>query len=160
RATAARCNLVSLGKIRMRMLALSALLALGGNAAAAEPLPLDTFIKHAQFLDVKLSPTGEYLAASMMVSEDTGQPRVLRRSDLKVVGQVRATQGRTFVDSFYWVNDERLVYTSAEKDGSLDNPHSTGELFATNFDGTKQLILAGARKDSGSKQKDYGAELI
>ncbi len=130
------------------LFALAALAATGSawaeGAAKVPELPIDTFMKHAAFLDVKISPDGEYLAATALATEDTGMLVFLRRKDLQVTGHVRLA-GRSLVNSFFWVNDERVVLTVAEKEGSLDRPQATGEIFAANRDGTDQKLLIGGR---------------
>jgi dipeptidyl aminopeptidase/acylaminoacyl peptidase len=119
-------------------------------AAFAEPPPLQDFLRHAQFLDVKISPTGEYLAAAVMASEDTGALVILRRSDLKMTGSFKL-RGRTLVDYFEWANDERIVFSVQEKQGSKDNPSGTGEVYATNWDGSRQELLLGPRARSSTE---------
>jgi dipeptidyl aminopeptidase/acylaminoacyl peptidase len=137
---------------------------IGGLARAAEPLPMDDFIKHQQFIDVKISPTGEYLAATILATEDTGALVILRRGDQKMTGTMKL-RGRALVQNFFWVNDERIVLSVAEAEGSLSAPSPTGEIYATNFDGTKQELLIGGRKQGGleaakRKQKFEGAFII
>src|SRR5688572_23294869 len=125
-------------------------LALAEDAATPQ-LPLDHFIKHSQFLDVKVSPTGEYIAAAVMATEDTGALVVLGAADQKLLGTFKLA-GKTFVHSFHWVNDERLVMAVAQKDGSLSNPRGTGELYAMDFNGKKQRRLLGPVEGEGRWQ--------
>jgi dipeptidyl aminopeptidase/acylaminoacyl peptidase len=148
----------------MKRFWLAALAAVSCTAVARDELPLDHFIKHASFLDVKISPTGEYLAASVMASEDSGALVIMRRDTREVTGTMKLA-GRTFVNQFEWVNGERLVLSVAEKDGSKSNPRGTGELYATNWDGKKQELLIGPRKQSSlesakRKARYEGAALI
>jgi acylaminoacyl-peptidase len=105
---------------------LLALAGIGARVDAAEPgaIPLDDFIRHSQFLDVKISPTGKYLAATILATEDTGALVVLDRATLKMTGNFKL-KGKTLVNNFDWVNDERLILTVAEKDGALSNPRAT-----------------------------------
>ncbi|HET7842835.1 MAG TPA: S9 family peptidase [Xanthomonadales bacterium] len=124
------------------------------DAAPAKPakgaIPMNDFIRHRQFLDVKVSPTGEYLAASVLATQDTGALVILRRSDLQVTGTMKL-RGKNIVGDFYWANDERVVLTTLEKsNGSLDRASPTFEIYATNWDGTKQENLAGLRAERSS----------
>ena len=135
---------------KFRACAIAALLLCSTTAAAAAAPPLQDFLRHAQFLDVEISPTGEYLAASVMASEDTGALVILRRSDLKMTGSFKL-RGRTLVDYFEWANDERIVFSVQEKQGSLDNPSGTGEVYATNWDGSRQELLLGPRARSSTE---------
>ena len=136
----------------MRTLLIIATLLAASTASAREELPLDHFIKRESFLDVKISPTGEYVAATVMASEDSGALVIMRRADLAVTGTLKLA-GRTFVNDFHWVNDERVVATIAEKDGALSNPRSNGEIYATNWDGKKQELLVGGRAGSDDSMK-------
>jgi dipeptidyl aminopeptidase/acylaminoacyl peptidase len=145
-----------------RTLVVAAVLALNGPMplamAAAQPIPLDDFIKHPQFLDVKVSPTGEYLAATTLVDGSTGALVILRRSDLKMTGNFKL-RGRAAVRDFYWVNDERVLLTVSESIGTLANPQATGEIYATNWDGTDQELLIGGRADLRDPMRSRKARL-
>ena len=148
----------------MKRFWLAALAVISCTAVAREELPLDDFIRHANYLDVKISPTGEYIAASVLASEDAGALVIMRRADLSVTGTMKLA-GRTFVSDFDWVNDERLVLSVAEKSGALSPPGGTGELFATNWDGKKQQLLIGPRSESSlesnrRKSRYEGASLV
>ncbi len=110
--------------------------------APASPPPLEAFIRPEQFLDVKISPTGEYLAASVMITEDTGGLAILDRETQKVVGTFRLA-GRSYVSEFHWVNDERVVLTAARKNGALSEAYPTGEIYATDWNGKNQDVLVG-----------------
>ena len=107
----------------MRALMIAAALCAATGAARADA-SMDQFLRHDQFVDVKLSPDGKYIAASMMTTADSGVLVVLDRATLKPTGTMKL-RGRTFVNSFYWANDERIVLTVAESQGSETNPAST-----------------------------------
>lgn len=114
---------------------------LGSMPAAA--VDLSSYVRKDQFHDIKLSPKGEYYAATVPL-EDRTVLVVIRRSDNALTG--RFAMGRnTHVDDFWWVNDERLVIGMAEKFGALDRPQQTGELYAINADGSGADILIGQR---------------
>ena len=112
--------------------------------AVSGQLALDTFIKHSQFLDAKISPNGEYLAASVLATEDTGALVVLNLADMKLLGNFKL-RGKTFVDDFVWANPTRLVFSVAESQGSKTNPSPTGELYGMDADGKNQALLLGPR---------------
>ena len=127
------------------------LLASAGVSSAAEtadPKLLEAFLKAQTFERVKLSPDGAYLAITVPV-EDRTVLAVIQRSDRKVVGSFGA-RGKTHVANFWWVSDKRIVLSLAERDGLLEVPSLTGELYATDFDGKNQTILTGYR--SGEQQ--------
>lgn len=127
----------------MRAILIAAALCAASGAATADA-SMDQFLRHDQFVDVKLSPDGKHIAASMMVSADAGVLVILDRATLKPTGTMRL-RGRTFVNDFAWANNERIVLTIAESQGSEANPAATGEIYATNWDGTRQELLIGPR---------------
>jgi dipeptidyl aminopeptidase/acylaminoacyl peptidase len=115
------------------------------DEAAGNPI-VENLIRPSQFLDARISPNGEYLAASVMASEDTGSLVVLRLSDMKMTGSFRLA-GKSFVGGFEWANDERLVFTVAKSDGAKTNPGLTGEIYGMNWDGKRQALLIGPARD-------------
>lgn len=62
-------------------------LAVASPAPAHAQVDLDSYIKKNQFNDVKISPDGLYLAATVPLEDRTGLA-VLRRSDFKVMASV------------------------------------------------------------------------
>lgn len=118
-----------------------------GPPVADKNDPLAPYLRFAKFRDVQLSPTGEYIAVSMMEAEDSGVLVFIRLADKKITGSVKTT-GQSFVTSIRWVNDERVIYTIAESFGSKAAAVGTGELYAANWDGSKATLLAGGR-DAG-----------
>ena len=111
-------------------------------AQAAKPYDIEDFIRKQKFEDIKISPTGEYYAASVRVERKTALA-ILRRSDNKVMASMSIPGDRTHVDDFWWVNADRVLLSTAEKIGALEAPQPTGELYAVNVDGGKGGILVG-----------------
>jgi len=118
-------------------------------------LPVDDFFRHSEFDDVKISPTGEYLAASIKLAADTGALIVLRRDTLERTGVFRLA-GRSFIADFRWVGPERLLFTVAESQGSKTNPGLTGEIYGMDADGRNQKLLIGPRAKSRSGRFEIG----
>jgi dipeptidyl aminopeptidase/acylaminoacyl peptidase len=115
-------------------------------APAAVPiLPIEHFFKPAEFLDVRISPDGEYLAATILTAEDNGALVVLRRSDSKITATFKLA-GRTFVNWFAWANNERVLLIIAKSEGSRARPYSTGEIYGINKDGSQARLLTGGSK--------------
>lgn len=110
---------------------------------ATAALNVDPYVKRDSFDDIKLSPNGDYYAATVPL-EDRTVLFVVRRSDNKVTAKVAAGKN-TVVDDFWWVNPERIVASIAEKFGLLARPQPTGELYAVNADGSKAENLVGFR---------------
>lgn len=114
---------------------------LAGSAQAQ--VDVEAFIKSEKFADVKLSPTGEYFAASVPLEDKTALA-IVRRSDNSLSGSFMLGKN-THVSDFEWVNDQRVVISIAEKYGQLDKPQPTGELYAINADGSGADLLVGYR---------------
>ena len=111
-------------------------------ANAVEPVPFADFARHEQFRRVKISPNGDYLAASAIVDGKTVLS-LIRLSDMKGVN-VRPRESKELA-SFWWVAPDRVMYTIGERFGALESPQQTGELYAVNADGTSDGVLFGFR---------------
>ncbi|WP_417681414.1 prolyl oligopeptidase family serine peptidase [Pseudidiomarina aquimaris] len=109
---------------------------------------LELYARPAQYLDVKISPGGDYLAATSRTEKGTVQLTVIAVDDNEIL---RITQGREgeSVAAFNWANDERLIFSMAREVGPLEMPAPTGEIFAMDADGSNQIILTGPRSKSG-----------
>lgn len=119
-------------------------------SAAAQDKPATQFditpyIKKAEFEDIKISPTGEYYAATIPFEDRTGLV-ILRRADNKVTGGFSIGKN-THVADFWWVNPKRVLISTARKFGALDNPMLTGDLYGVDADGTNAEILVGQSVD-------------
>jgi dipeptidyl aminopeptidase/acylaminoacyl peptidase len=120
---------------------LALILSLGaGPAHALDPEP---FVRNDVFGDIRISPTGEYLAATIPLDDRVGLA-ILRTSDRSVTGKV-SLGPNTAIDGFWWVNDERVVLGVAQQFGSLDEPLPTGELVGVNANGGRDELLVGQR---------------
>lgn len=132
------------------LLALYCCLPAAGQCADKAPrsaaeMPIETFVQPPEFLEIHISPKGDYLAASVLLEEDRGALAILRRSDMKLMGTFKLA-GRDFVDDFVWANNQRVLLSIAESDGSRDTPSAMGEVFGVNFDGSDARMLAGGRR--------------
>ena len=113
-------------------------------ACAAEPdiVPL---VRKAEFGDIKISPSGEYYAATVPL-EDRTALAILRRSDSKITGSFSIGKNGHVAD-FWWVNPQRVLLTTVQKIGALDSPQWTGELYGVDADGGQAEILVGQGVD-------------
>ena len=126
----------------MRTLLLGGMLLLcAGVAEAAMAVDVATFLKRDGFDDIKLSPTGEFFAASVP-GEDNSILMIVRRSDNKPMAGFGIGKN-TYIADFDWVNAERVVFGTARKFGALDQPQLTGNLYGMNADGSGKDILVG-----------------
>jgi len=110
--------------------------------------PIEHFSKHGQFHDIKLSPNGEYFAASMTNEQGKRSIGIINRKTNKLMSSI-AWSGNEFPASFLWLNEERIGVYVAMKLGSRDAPVLNGEVVAMNVDGTKKRILHGLRNSGG-----------
>lgn len=124
------------------MLAISlAHAATGAHAANADDVDLSAFLKRDEFASVKISPTGEFLAASVPEEDRTGMV-IVRRADGKQTAAF-SVRRRSYVDDFVWVGPNRVMLSVAVSYGALDKPVPTGELVSVNSDGTRSNALTG-----------------
>lgn len=129
--------------MKLEIFATVLVLAVGAPAQAQAQVNLDGYIKKNEFNDIKISPDGQYLAATVPLEDRTGLA-VLRRSDSKVMTSF-ALGKNNHVASFFWVNKERLLLTVSQKFGMLEQPQPTGEIVALNFDDKAPEALVGYR---------------
>lgn len=102
---------------------------------------LGPYLRRDSFTSLKISPTGAYYAAAAPL-EDRTVLAVIRRSDKQVTAKVSGGK-HSVVQDFHWVNDERVVVSMAERFGSEDEPHPTGQLYAINADGSQSRMIFG-----------------
>ena len=132
-----------------RFFGLTALAALFLNVGPAHAeVPLEEFTRLPLYSQIKISPTGEYLAAT--VRNDDGQNSlVVMRTDAKEITAKLRGFGRDFITNFIWANDERILVLLGTKYGSLDRPSATHDIAAVNWDGSRKEWLFGRGKESG-----------
>jgi len=149
--------------IRLLMAALLAL----ACAVPAAALDIEPFIRKSDFGDIEISPTGEYVAATVPM-DDTTSLVIVRLSDNKVTGGGSPGQHR-HVDGMTWVNDERLLYSVSEKMGLLDAPRPTGEIYTVRATDRQSDLLVGqslfapelgSRITTGKRMEMVWAQLV
>ncbi|MGY8563912.1 prolyl oligopeptidase family serine peptidase [Stenotrophomonas rhizophila] len=114
--------------------------------AAAAGLDLEQYLKRDTFNDIKLSPGGQYYAATVPM-EDRTALAILAREGGKVVGSFVPPKNN-HASTFYWASDDRVLIGLAEKFGSLDKPQPTGELYALSASSGRGELLVGYRVES------------
>ncbi len=116
--------------------------ALGHGLAAAQtstapaPIPVETLFRKSAYRNVRLSPDGKWLAAT--VSSMNRQNLVV----LDVVKQVPTLLTRfekADVNTVFWAGNDRLIYTTGDQQGL--EFRGDGGLFAINKDGSDARIL-------------------
>jgi dipeptidyl aminopeptidase/acylaminoacyl peptidase len=133
--------------------------------AGDAPYNIGDFIHDDRFVDVRISPKGTYIAATVPLNNDDKTVMVILKPGQKEpYGHVTLKEPNTHVAQFWWVSDDRLLFTIGERAGGLEQPVSFGEIWGTNADGTKQGIVAGARiggtaRSSSGKARAEAASL-
>ena len=110
--------------------------------ASAVEVPIADFARHDQYRSVKISPNGEYLAATAVVD---GQVvlELVNMADMRPRA-LRPREGDDIAD-YWWVGPDRVMYTEGVHVGGVDRPIGTGELFSIKADGTGAAMLFGFR---------------
>lgn len=134
----------------LKQLFAGVLLAAVGYSASAADVNVDAFSKRDSFETIKVSPNGEYYAATVPF-EDRVALVILSRTDRKLLGTFQLGRD-TAIYAFDWVSPSRLTISAAQKFGELDEPQPTGDLYAMDADGGKTELLVGqsVRRDLGS----------
>ncbi len=119
-------------------------------AAAPPPdaasLPIEAFTRSDAIGEVKISPTGEYLA--WMTGKDARTMiGVLSLKDRKVTGGAKCprTGEPLEIYDFEWVSPTRLIYRIAERWPGEAFARPTGEIMAMDFDGRRLNLIYGVR---------------
>ena len=117
------------------------------------PYNIGDFIHDDRFVDVRISPNGTYIAATVPLGdEDKTVMVILKPGQKEPYGHVTLKEPNTHVAQFWWVSDNRLLFTIGERTGGLEQPVSYGEIWGTNADGSKQGIVAGARASTSASR--------
>ena len=116
------------------------MMAAAASAAATELLPARDFARLPEFSQVRLSPTGEYLA-TIVRRESESALAIIRLADMKATANLG--EKGLHVSGLWWVGPDRVMVTFAETSGSRDAPAPTGKLMAINVDGTQAKRLHG-----------------
>lgn len=127
----------------MKALILGAIMALCcQNSAQANSLSqAELFSRGAEFSNVKLSPSGEYLSA---ITNHEGKDTliILNTSSKKLLNALNFP-GNAQVGDYEWANNERIVLQKVYLKGWTDVPQYYGELMAVNADGSQVQYLFG-----------------
>lgn len=119
---------------------------------------VDEFYKESEFDAVKISPTGEYLAATVPFNNRTVLV-VLQLSDMKTLG-VFKPESETHIDQFDWVSNKRLIFNTGKKIGRLEQPFALPGLWAMDFDGANKKVVSFKRSILNDLPNDEDNVLI
>jgi len=122
-----------------RLLATVALLSAAAVQAAAQP-PIAAFFDTPAFTGAKLSPTGKFLAVRIGVNNGRERLAVVDLASNKI--DVVAHFSNADIDHFMWLNDERLVFDTRDRQAAQGDWQAWPGMWAVNRDGTRfrQLV--------------------
>lgn len=122
-------------------------------------VPLAAFVHEDRYYNPRLSPDGKHIAITTRIaSGDRFVPVVTVYSlpDLKMTAAIRLPKFEVPA-GYQWVSPTRLVVEKAREFGSREIPRATGEIVATELDGTRQHYIFGHDMWASSKRGDrYG----
>jgi len=106
------------------------------SAIAAERVPGADFFRPAEVTRPVMSPSGEYAAATMAGGEGGRQRLVIL--DLKDIAKSKVVAGFSDADIVHvrWVNNDRLVFTLADRQSPVGDQDGEG-LYAVDREGTQ-----------------------
>lgn len=141
--------------IKLITIALLVAIGLPPQATAAEKLtPEQLFSRGAEFGNVKISPSGDYISA---ITQKNGKNILLilnEKNKKPIYGVVFPENAQ--VGNYEWVNDNRIVLQKEYLKGWSDHPLYYGELMAINADGSQPTYLfgyKGGEQQTGSRLK-------
>jgi hypothetical protein len=112
-------------------------------SASSTSLPIESFVKHGDYLDMTIAPDGKRIFARMRVNQLI-KLVFPEATTMKMVGIIKPNAD-DHVHSARWVSNTRVVYQLQQKQSYFDRPIATGELFAVNVDSTQRSLLFGYR---------------
>lgn len=107
-------------------------------AMAAELPKLETFFANPDIAEVKLSPDGKSLGM-LVASKQRVQLVVMDLASNKL--KQLAAYTNADIDSFHWVNNQRLVYSTNDNQSTAQDSRFWHGLFAVNSDGSERRTL-------------------
>ena len=107
------------------------------RAAGESAIPAADFFKRPDFAGLKLSPSGKRMAALVASQEGRMQLAVFETDDL-TKSRIVASYRNADVASVDWVNDDRLVYSLADRQRALLEQGQGRGLYAVGADGASQ----------------------
>ena len=115
---------------------------------------VNNFSQLPDVYNVKVSPNGKMIG----VLREIDQERMVSIIDIesKTMLHTHRFIRKYQIESFDWLNDNRLLFSRSAKFSGENRLFSSGELYATNIDGKKSIMLTGpqAKKSSDTVKDD------
>jgi dipeptidyl aminopeptidase/acylaminoacyl peptidase len=102
------------------------------NVEASEKLSVRDFVRHAKYLEVKISPDAKHLAYTFREGNQIDLA-ILNRSSGEVVQVFDFGQWKQVID-FDWANNLRVIMSVQKKVGKYDKKGGKKNLYAANID--------------------------
>ena len=99
---------------------MAVLMLAAAQPALSQPVPVEDFWKRSSFREVKISPDGRYLAATVPFEKLTALV-VMDLASKQVTGSFKP-QEKAYIGEFYWVSNNRLLFTSSVREGANARP--------------------------------------
>ncbi len=113
--------------------------------ATVKQLPTEDFTKFNEIGQVRISPNGDFVSASVRRGEEN-QVVILDSKTLKPLHRHRFQQDKFSISGYRWVSDKRLVfYLSVKVPTEQERPFVTGALTAADYNGRYEADLGGGR---------------
>ena len=111
------------------------------SVSAADKPSIESFFANAEIQKPGLSPDGKTLAI-LAPSKQTGYLQLIVINLENMTPRVLANFSNADVDTYHWVNNQRIVYSAGFHDVAQGEMRYYPGLFAINLDGSERLELA------------------
>ena len=129
--------------------------------ASAATIPAERFFQHPFVLQVRLSPSGRFIAMSATRDDDHASLFVVDLQSNELARVVASYTNLDVVD-FHWVGDQRLVYSLGKLEPGESRRYGPG-LFGVDVDGGNRLeLLCSDRRGcyANAKYQDLNTRLL
>ncbi len=118
---------------------------------AIEEYSVSHFFKRADIRNIQVSSDGHHVSA-VIVRDKNKLAAILDVSNPLKPKIVRSFTPpvHEFVSGAFWANNNRLLFTTEERQTNLTSPRSTGKIFAGNIDGSNKRQIAGPGRGSNN----------
>lgn len=120
--------------------------------AHAAPPTIDDLLKRAEFDNVQISPTGEYLALTATL-DDRSVMVITRRDDRSITTSLNPGHDG-FIDAISWVSDERVVVSWSRRLRSVAQPYAMPALHTVDVHGRGRREFWGRLVDRMTRDPD------
>lgn len=127
-------------------LAAVAWLAVGLGHAQEARVPVAAFATYNSMHSPQLSPDGRYLAVSSELEEGRHALRIYQLSDMTQTAMLRLPAFE-LPAKVRWVSDRRLIVAKGRKLGAREQPIATGDIIASDYDGSHQAYIFGYERN-------------